>query len=315
MYDQFNATVKVAWFKILPFFSQTHEQLSAQGITPTAAEAAQEQRAMDFKNPGVNTVVLTPGSDPRRGTGPSLVANNEILRHVSPYYLTQTFDSAPFIHAQNPNGKGFSYTYQRARSNRSLLYRNFKWNMLFYPQKLVATVGNLVHYNSVEYIGHFPVLGSPPALADDIRLIGKHLNLAWLLWQGLARLVSRDCDGLTAPCVYHDTPSVASVETGGFLVAYTIHGDQQNAFDYTSDFLATILGRQQIYTLGTGLGVPPNPTISSGSDASNLNIFVELPADQTSYSPTFDGNNAKDLLSKLGGTIDADAFYRYDLIS
>lgn len=53
MYDQFNATVKAAQFKILPFFSQTHEQLSAQGITPTAAEAAQEQRAMDFKNPGV----------------------------------------------------------------------------------------------------------------------------------------------------------------------------------------------------------------------------------------------------------------------
>lgn len=97
--------------------------------------------------------------------------------------------------------------------------------------------------------------------------------VAWLLWQGLARLVSRDCDGLTAPCVYHDTPSVASVETGGFLVAYTIHGDQQNAFDYTSDFLATILGRQQIYTLGTGLGVPPNPTISSGSDAS---VWVAL---------------------------------------
>lgn len=67
--------------------------------------------------------------------------------HVSMYYLTQTFDSAAFIYAQNPTGKGFSYTYRRARSNQPLLYSNFQWNMLFYPEKLVATVGNLVYYN------------------------------------------------------------------------------------------------------------------------------------------------------------------------
>lgn len=63
------------------------------------------------------------------------------------YYLTETFDSAAFIYAQNPTGKGFSYTYRRARSNQPLLYSNFQWNMLYYPEKLVATVGNLVYYN------------------------------------------------------------------------------------------------------------------------------------------------------------------------
>lgn len=53
MYDRFNTTVKAAHFNFLPFFSQTPEQLTAQGITLTAAEATQEQRAMDFENSGI----------------------------------------------------------------------------------------------------------------------------------------------------------------------------------------------------------------------------------------------------------------------
>lgn len=62
------------------------------------------------------------------------------------YYLTQTFDSAAFIYAQNPDG--FSHTFRTARSSQPLLFTNFQYNMLFYPEKLVATVGNLVYYNS-----------------------------------------------------------------------------------------------------------------------------------------------------------------------
>ncbi|PNP45519.1 hypothetical protein TGAMA5MH_02742 [Trichoderma gamsii] len=203
MYDQFNNTVKAAHFNFLPFFSLTPEQLTDQGIALTAAEAIQEQRAMDFENSGIGyymeqaTTVNTVGlalydnplgqlswiaekfiiwSDPRRGTGPSIVTNNEILRHVSMYYLTQTFDSAAFIYAQNPTGKGFLYTYRRARTNQPLLFSNFQWNMLFYPERLVATIGNLVYYNSVEFGGHFPALENPPALADDIRMIGKYFR-------------------------------------------------------------------------------------------------------------------------------------------
>jgi pimeloyl-ACP methyl ester carboxylesterase len=53
MYNQFNTTVKAAHFNFLPFFSLTPEQLAAQGITLTAAEATQEQRAMDFENSGI----------------------------------------------------------------------------------------------------------------------------------------------------------------------------------------------------------------------------------------------------------------------
>ncbi|KAL6898577.1 Alpha/Beta hydrolase protein [Trichoderma evansii] len=193
------------WGSVVGFemYDQFTTTLTAQGITLTAAEATQEQRSMGFENSGIGyymeqaTTVNTVGlslydnpvgqlswiaekfiiwSDPRRGTGPSLVTNNEILKHVSLYYLTQTFDSAAFIYAQNPTGKGFSYTYRRARSNQPLLYSNYQWNMLFYPEKLVATVGNLVYYNSVEFGGHFPALDNPPALADDIRLIGKYFK-------------------------------------------------------------------------------------------------------------------------------------------
>jgi pimeloyl-ACP methyl ester carboxylesterase len=53
MYDRFNTTVKAAHFNFLPFFSLTPEQLADQGITLTAAEATQEQRAMDFENSGI----------------------------------------------------------------------------------------------------------------------------------------------------------------------------------------------------------------------------------------------------------------------
>ncbi|KAL7921385.1 hypothetical protein ACQKWADRAFT_313970 [Trichoderma austrokoningii] len=41
----------------------------------------------------------------------SLATNNEVLKHVSMCYLTQIFDSAAFIYAQNPTGKYFSNIY------------------------------------------------------------------------------------------------------------------------------------------------------------------------------------------------------------
>lgn len=53
MYDQFNTTVKAAHFNFLPFFPLTPEELAAQGITLTATEAVQEQRAVDFDNSGI----------------------------------------------------------------------------------------------------------------------------------------------------------------------------------------------------------------------------------------------------------------------
>ncbi|KAL7921384.1 peptidase S8/S53 domain-containing protein [Trichoderma austrokoningii] len=167
------------------------------------------------------------------------------------------------------------------------------------------------------------------------------------------------------PGLSYDTLSVASVKNGVFPVAYTAHDDQKNALDYVS----------QIYTLGTGLGVTPDPTISSGCDASStikwnniillvsvtescvtllnkwddaaaigvktmivyladneqlnaglldgvqtlylnhenskkfINIFDNLPADQTSYYLTFDGKRPEDVSNELGPTV--NAFFSY----
>ncbi|PTB63158.1 alpha/beta-hydrolase [Trichoderma citrinoviride] len=194
MHDQFNEAVKAVHLNFLPFFSSTPEELAAQGITLTGDDAVQEERAMDFANSGIGyyieqtTEVNTVGlalydnpvgqlswlaekfiiwSDPRRGNGPSFMTDNEILRHVSLYYLTQTFDSAAFVYAQNPDG--FSHNWRSSTSKQPLLYSNFRYNILFYPQKQIASIANLVYYSS-EF---FPAVDNPAALAADIRLIGK----------------------------------------------------------------------------------------------------------------------------------------------
>lgn len=85
------------------------------------------------------------GSDPRQGTGPSLLTSNEILRHVSWYYLTETFISAAYIYAQNPVGWAEEYT--MAQTDAPLLFSSFKWNTAFWPREMIAQVGNLVYYN------------------------------------------------------------------------------------------------------------------------------------------------------------------------
>ncbi|KAL7793831.1 hypothetical protein V8C37DRAFT_377493 [Trichoderma ceciliae] len=46
---------------------------------------------------------------------PSLFTSNEILMHMSMYYLSETFDSTAFIYARNPDG--FSHTHRTAGSN------------------------------------------------------------------------------------------------------------------------------------------------------------------------------------------------------
>ncbi|KAL7931963.1 Alpha/Beta hydrolase protein [Trichoderma chlorosporum] len=199
--DNFGSTAKAVHLSFLPFFGLTPEQLAAQGITLAANETELEQRSMDFENSGIgyyiesSTTVNTVGlalydnpvgrlawlaekfiiwSDPRRGTGPSFMTDNEILRHVSMYYLTQTFDSAAFVYAQNPDG--FSHTYRTAHGKQPLLFTQMYYNILFYPEKLVATVGNLVYYNTIQFGGHFPAVDNPAALANDIQLIAKYFK-------------------------------------------------------------------------------------------------------------------------------------------
>lgn len=88
------------------------------------------------------------GSDPRQGTRPSLITHNEILRHVSLYYLSQSFISSVYIYYQNPNG--FTTNYTKAKTDAPLLYSDFQYNVFFWPKALVETVGNLVDYSCKE---------------------------------------------------------------------------------------------------------------------------------------------------------------------
>lgn len=131
------------------------------------------------------------GSDPRAGTGPSKLTHNEILRSVSLYYLTQTFTSSLYIYSQNPNG--FGSDYRKAQTNAPLLFSAFKYNVAFWPERLVERVGNLVYYKSKlsnrrlrcdfvpnanfldhDFGGHFGAVDNPPALLADLREIGTY---------------------------------------------------------------------------------------------------------------------------------------------
>lgn len=133
------------------------------------------------------------GSDPRAGTTPSVLTRNEILRSISLYYLTGTFTSSVYIYYQNPHGFGTEYT--KARTDAPMLFSAFKYNVAFWPQKLVAKVGNLVYYRSKfilfgnvslqltkhssqdhDFGGHFSGVDNPPALLHDLREIGAYWN-------------------------------------------------------------------------------------------------------------------------------------------
>ncbi|KAF2092405.1 alpha/beta-hydrolase [Rhizodiscina lignyota] len=199
MYDQFNQSARAAHLNFLPYFPLLPEALVAQNISLSPEEEFEEQRLVDWETNGnaylveqttkPNTIGLAiydsplgqlswiaekyiAWSDPRQGTGPSLLTHNEILTEVSLYYLTRSIVSSMYIYAQNPNG--FMTTYHKARTDAPLLFSSFKYNVGFWPQQLVARVGNLVKYTYHSFGGHFPGLDNPPALTADIREIGNY---------------------------------------------------------------------------------------------------------------------------------------------
>ncbi|KAI0969183.1 Alpha/Beta hydrolase protein [Xylaria arbuscula] len=207
MYDQFNTTVRALHLNFLPFAPPTPADIAARNITLSAGESVTEQRDTDWETSGnayfsehflltnaqqPNTIGLAlydnpvgqlawigekfiVWSDPRRGTGPSLLTNHEILREVSIYYLTRSFLSSGYIYAQNADGfKSTDYSNAKARTDAPLLYTTFKYNIAFWPKEYIAAVGNLVSYKFQDFGGHFPGLDNPAGLADDLRDIGKY---------------------------------------------------------------------------------------------------------------------------------------------
>jgi hypothetical protein len=95
-------------------------------------------------------LVLTnasPGSDPRALSGsiPSSLNNNTILSATSLYYLTDSFLSSVYTYAQNSDK--FTAPYTKAKTDAPMLYTATKYNVAFWPEVLVETVGNLVQYH------------------------------------------------------------------------------------------------------------------------------------------------------------------------
>ncbi|KAI1118290.1 alpha/beta-hydrolase [Nemania sp. NC0429] len=201
-YEQFNTTVRAAHLNFLPFNPPTEEDIAAKNVTLSPREEDAARRGTEWQTGGngyfleqttkPNDIGLalydSPvgqlvwigqkfiiWSDPRQGTGPSLLTHDEILREVSLYYLTKSFVSSVYIYAQNPNGfRGGDYSNVKAPTDAPLLWSTFRYNIAFWPKEYVAAVGNLVSYKFHDFGGHFPGLDNPPALADDIRDIGKY---------------------------------------------------------------------------------------------------------------------------------------------
>ncbi|KAF2730317.1 alpha/beta-hydrolase [Polyplosphaeria fusca] len=199
LYDNFNASVRATHLAFAPFHPATPEQLAAQNISLSPTEQFEESEAMNWNSAGSgyfyeqttkpNTIGLAlydnpvgqlawigekfqNWSDPRAGTGPSVLTNNEILKGVSLYVLTKSIISSIYIYWQNPNG--FKSSYSKAHTDAPLLFSAFKYNIAFWPPALVQTIGNLVYYQNHDFGGHFAGLDNPPALISDLREIGTY---------------------------------------------------------------------------------------------------------------------------------------------
>ncbi|KAL7947565.1 Alpha/Beta hydrolase protein [Trichoderma barbatum] len=199
LYADYNGTTRAGHFAFLPFFPLLRPDLDARNISTDALEDFELERWSSWLNQGnayfleqtnkPNTIGLAvqdnpigqlawlaekfiDWSDPRAGTGPSVLDDHEILRSVSLYYLTGSATSSMFIYAQNPNT--FGREYFKANTDAPLLFSAFKYNIASWPRGLVELVGNLVLYRNHDFGGHFPGLDNPHAFIDDLREIGAY---------------------------------------------------------------------------------------------------------------------------------------------
>ncbi|KAK5685712.1 hypothetical protein LTR17_026996 [Elasticomyces elasticus] len=197
LYRDYTASTRAAHFAFIPFLPSTSEELESDNITLNSLEEFEEAtseawlttgnayfaehstKALVF--PDMGSSFLSDAndhidSDPRAGTGPSLLTHDAILRSVSLYYLTESFVSSIFLYYQNLLD-GLHPTYVKAKTDAPMLLSAFKYNIAFWHKEKVATVGNLVQYRNHDFGGHFPGVDNPPALLEDLREIGN-------FWEG-----------------------------------------------------------------------------------------------------------------------------------
>ncbi|KAL7928227.1 Alpha/Beta hydrolase protein [Trichoderma chlorosporum] len=200
LYSSYNSTVRASHMVFLPFVALSPDELASEGIKLDALEQFEEERVVGWNTTGSayfqeqetkpNTLGLAlydnpvgqlawigekfiDWSDPRAGTGPSVLTHNEILTSVSLYYLTKSFNSAIFTYYQNG---GFLSTYTKAKTDAPLLFSQFKYNVGFWPPAIVNRTANLEIYKNHDFGGHFPALDNPPALISDLQEIGDYWN-------------------------------------------------------------------------------------------------------------------------------------------
>ncbi|KAG0652322.1 epoxide hydrolase [Hyphodiscus hymeniophilus] len=199
MYDQFNTTARAGHFVFLPFFPLDFAQLAAANISLSPLETIEEENFVQWNTVGngyfiehttkPNTIGLAlydspigqlswiaekfiSWSDPRAGTPPSVLNQNEILLSVSLYYLTRSIVSGMYTYAQNANG--FATDYVKAQTDAPMIFSAFKYNIAFWPAEMVEKVGNLKLYSNHDFGGHFPGLDNPTALLKDLREIATY---------------------------------------------------------------------------------------------------------------------------------------------
>ncbi|KAF7378395.1 Epoxide hydrolase domain protein [Mycena sanguinolenta] len=199
LYSFYSLTVRAAHFVFLPFLPPSGQELASNNITLPAQQNVTEQRYINFSTSGMgyfkeqtnkpNDIGLAlhdnpvgqlawmgshwkTSSDPRAGTLPSVLNNTAILTSVSLYYLTRSFLSSVWIYAENPNG--FNTNFSKASTDAPMLFSQFEYNIVFWPEEWVAQVGNLVSYKFHDFGGHFAGLDNPPALIEDIREMGLY---------------------------------------------------------------------------------------------------------------------------------------------
>ncbi|KAM6476698.1 Alpha/Beta hydrolase protein [Trichoderma sp. SZMC 28011] len=199
LYNSYPKSVRATHMALFPELPLQPEQLEAENITLSKEDVFSEQLWVDNSVGGSayaiqqrtkpNTIGLAlydnpvgqlawisekyiAWSDPRRGTGPSVLNDHEILRVVSLYYLTQSFISAAYIYNQNPSS--FAVPLSKAKTDAPFLFSSFKYDTFFIPEQIIRPLTNLVYYKSWDFGGHFCGLDNPPALVQGLREIKKY---------------------------------------------------------------------------------------------------------------------------------------------
>ncbi|KAK0756232.1 hypothetical protein N5P37_011147 [Trichoderma harzianum] len=199
LYNSYPKSVRATHMALFPELPLQPEQLEADNITLSKEDTFSEQLWVDNSVGGSayavqqrtkpNTIGLAlydnpvgqlawisekyiSWSNPRRGTGPSVLNDHEILRVVSLYYLTQSFTSAAYIYNQNPSS--FAVPLSKAKTDAPFLFSNFKYDTFFIPEQIIRPLTNPLYYRSWDFGGHFGGLDNPPALVQGLREIKKY---------------------------------------------------------------------------------------------------------------------------------------------